>query len=494
VHFGDSFRLPAFDSNRSSCCGAAGCDRNLVFQKYRTNVRGYYLMTSASLDLNMNSDIAISIENLGKCYDVDRLRDPNDGLRHVIENALRSPFRALRGRFEAKRTRKFWALRGVSLNINRGEVVGIIGRNGAGKSTMLKLFSRITMPTEGRIRINGSVASLLEVGTGFHQELTGRENIFLNGAVLGMKRAEIKKKFDEIVEFSEVGEFLDTPVKRYSSGMYVRLAFAVAAHLDPEILIVDEVLAVGDAGFQRKCLGKMSSFAQSGRTVLFVSHNMEAVRNLCQRVVWLKDGRVERDGPAEEVVEQYFNTLSNSSKFSSENEHFGFAIRGVSLRNSAGKESAQFSPGDDLTVEIDYSAEKPIDEPYIILSVNSMTGSCFTANMLLDGNRPKVLQGNGKIACRFRSIPIFPQSYSVKMSIRTKNGNDRILDYTDVAFFNVVGNLADYGFEGEFVSRSSSSTPVVVPYEWHLPDGTVTNVSLTPKAVSAGLSETPQCL
>jgi lipopolysaccharide transport system ATP-binding protein len=442
----------------------------------------------------MNSDIAISIEDLGKCYDVDRLRDPSDGLRHVIEGVLRSPLAALRSRIKAQRTREFWALRGVSLKIQRGEVVGIIGRNGAGKSTMLKLFSRITVPTEGRIRINGSVASLLEVGTGFHQELTGRENIFLNGAVLGMKRVAIKEKFDEIVEFSEVGEFLDTPVKRYSSGMYVRLAFAVAAHLDPEILIVDEVLAVGDAAFQRKCLGKMSSFAQSGRTVLFVSHNMEAVRNLCQRVVWLKDGRIEQDGPADEVVEQYFNTLSSSSKFSSENDHYGFAVRAVSLKDRAGKESVQFSPGDDLIVEIEYSAGKPLEEPYIILSINGVNGSCFTANMLLDGNRPRVLQGNGKLACRFRALPIFPQSYSVKMSIRTRNGNDRILDYTDVAFFNVVGNLADYGFKGEFVSRSSSSTPVVVPYEWHLPDGTVAYVSLTPKPLPERLAETPQCL
>lgn len=432
----------------------------------------------------MNSEIAISIENLGKRYDLDRLRDPQDGLRHVVEGALRAPMAALRRKLHSKHTTDFWALRSVSLQIHRGEVVGIIGSNGAGKSTMLKLLSRITIPSEGCIRINGRVASLLEVGTGFHQELTGRENIFLNGAILGMSRGEIIRKFDEIVEFSEVGEFLDTPVKRYSSGMYVRLAFAVAAHLEPEILIVDEVLAVGDAAFQRKCLGKMSSFAESGRTVLFVSHNLEAVRSLCQRVVWLQKGHVQEDGPVEEVVEKYFETLSTLSKFSSENQQYGFAVKRVVLKNGQGKQSAQFSPGEDMIVEVDYRADQSLEQPYIILSVNGKNGACFTANMLLDGNRPAVLHGEGRLACRFKSLPIFPQSYSVKMAIRTKNGNDSVLNYTDVAFFNVVGDLANYGFNGEFVSRASNSTPVVVPYEWHLPDGTIAPVSLTSDAAS----------
>ena len=241
--------------------------------------------------------------------------------------------------------------------------MGIIGSNGAGKSTMLKLMSRITVPSEGRIRINGRVASLLEVGTGFHPELTGRENIFLNGVILGMSRAEIIRKFDEIVEFSEVGEFLDTPVKRFSSGMYVRLAFAVAAHLEPEILIVDEVLAVGDASFQRKCLGKMSSFAQSGRTVLFVSHNLEAVRNLCQRAVWMQGGHVKQDGPAEEVVENYFTSLSTASKFSSQNQQYGFAVKRVVLKDGEGNQSVQFSPGEDMIVEVHYSADRPLELP-----------------------------------------------------------------------------------------------------------------------------------
>jgi homopolymeric O-antigen transport system ATP-binding protein len=422
---------------------------------------------------------AITIENLGKRYAIGN--QPNgDGLRHSIDGAMRAPLAWLRSRRHKRKLQQadFWALKDVSFQIKQGEVVGIIGRNGAGKSTLLKILSRITVPTEGRISIDGRVASLLEVGTGFHQELTGRENIFLNGAILGMTRAEIIRKFDEIVEFSEIEEFLDTPVKRYSSGMYVRLAFAVAAHLEPEILIVDEVLAVGDAAFQKKCLGKMGNFARSGKTVLFVSHNMEAVRSLCQRAVWLKEGRLYKDGKADEIIEAYFNSISDELSFSCENPEYGLIIQKVVLRNDRGEESSQFRPGEDLIVEVHYDAQRRLEQPYVALGVQGINGSCFTANMLLDGHRPEALVGAGKLACRFKSLPLFPQSYSVKMSVKTKNGSDMIINYQEVAYFSVVGDLAEYGFTGEFLSRASSSTPVVVPYEWRLPDGTIAPVSL----------------
>jgi homopolymeric O-antigen transport system ATP-binding protein len=424
-------------------------------------------------------DPAITIENLGKRYTIGHQRADGDGMRHAIEGAVREPLAWLRSHRQKRlQQADFWALKDVSLQIKQGEVVGIIGRNGAGKSTLLKILSRITVPTEGRIRIDGRIASLLEVGTGFHQELTGRENIFLNGAILGMTRAEITRKFDQIVAFSEIEEFLDTPVKRYSSGMYVRLAFAVAAHLEPEILIVDEVLAVGDAAFQKKCLGKMESFAQSGRTVLFVSHNMEAVRSLCQRGVWLKDGRLHRDGIAGEIVEEYFNSISTELSFSCTNADYGLTILKVGLKHSRGEESNQFRPGEDLIVEITYYAHKRLAQPYIVLGVQGINGSCFTANMLLDGHRPEALAGSGKLACRFKSLPLFPQRYSVKLSVRTTNGNDMIINYQEVAYFSVVGDLAEYGYKGEFLSRASRSTPVVVPYEWCLPDGTIAPVSL----------------
>jgi lipopolysaccharide transport system ATP-binding protein len=260
-------------------------------------------------------DAVISLEGIGKKYVIghEAQREPYTALRDVIARTTKTFLRkagdTIRGRpvIEGDKLEEFWALRDVSFEIKRGEVVGVIGRNGAGKSTLLRILSRITEPSEGRACITGRVASLLEVGTGFHPELTGKQNIFLNGAILGMAKAEVKNKFDEIVAFAEVERFLDTPVKRFSSGMYVRLAFAVAAHLEPEILIIDEVLAVGDVEFQKKCLGKMGDVASQGRTVLFVSHNMTAVRSLCSRALLLEEGRTAAEGEVDQVVNRYLS-------------------------------------------------------------------------------------------------------------------------------------------------------------------------------------------
>ena len=262
------------------------------------------------------SDVAIKVENLSKSYmlghntvQAERYTSLRDVIAHEAKNLVRKTRDLYQGKaiIQGDEVEEFWALRDVSFEIKQGDRVGIIGRNGAGKSTLLKILSRITEPTTGRITINGRVASLLEVGTGFHPELTGRENIFLNGAILGMDRKEIQRKFDEIVHFAEVEKFLDTPVKRYSSGMYVRLAFAVAAHLEPEILVVDEVLAVGDAQFQKKCLGKMEDVASKGRTVLFVSHNMGALLNLCNKAVLLNHGKLMSQGPSNSIVKHYID-------------------------------------------------------------------------------------------------------------------------------------------------------------------------------------------
>jgi lipopolysaccharide transport system ATP-binding protein len=264
-------------------------------------------------------DTVIQVERLSKKYILDHRQEDNSryvALRDVVVDGAKSLVRRLQ--YPSKRQpishrEEFWALKDVSFDVHQGEVVGIIGRNGAGKSTLLKILSRITEPTAGSVKLRGRVASLLEVGTGFHPELTGRENIFLNGAILGMSRAEINRKFDEIVAFAEVSHFLDTPVKRYSSGMYVRLAFAVAAHLEPEILVVDEVLAVGDAAFQQKCLGKMKDVTkQDGKTILFVSHNMAAIRSLCHRVILLKEGQIYSDSIAEEGIAKYLSEDSTS--------------------------------------------------------------------------------------------------------------------------------------------------------------------------------------
>jgi lipopolysaccharide transport system ATP-binding protein len=297
----------------------------------------------------MAADTAIEVANLGKSYLVGHeveARHRYVALRDVIARAAQGFARKtrdmLRGRpvVQGDDVEEFWALRDVSFEVKRGDVIGVVGRNGAGKSTLLKVLSRITEPTVGRVQITGRVASLLEVGTGFHPELTGRENIFLNGAILGMTRGEIRARFDEIVDFAEVERFLDTPVKRYSSGMYMRLAFAVAAHLEPEILVVDEVLAVGDSEFQKKCLGKMRDVAGLGRTVLFVSHNMAAVRSLCKRALLLDKGRLVLTGPSDEVISRYVDQHARQADFSREplpnnKPHIVAAgVAGVEARNA----------------------------------------------------------------------------------------------------------------------------------------------------------------
>jgi lipopolysaccharide transport system ATP-binding protein len=261
------------------------------------------------------SDTAIKVEGLSKRYRIGAQQQAYKTIREKLNETALTPFRAAKSLLTRNgngnghsKCEIFWALKDISFEVERGEVIGIIGRNGAGKSTLLKILSRITEPTEGYADMRGRIASLLEVGTGFHPELTGRENIFLNGSILGMKRVEIKKKFDEMVAFAEIDKFIDTPVKHYSSGMYVRLAFAVAAHLDPEILMVDEVLAVGDAAFQKKCLGKMGQVSKEGRTILFVSHHMPSIASLCPRVVLLDAGKIVRMGDTREVVSEYLST------------------------------------------------------------------------------------------------------------------------------------------------------------------------------------------
>jgi lipopolysaccharide transport system ATP-binding protein len=297
----------------------------------------------------------IAVERVGKKYRIQHASQPRyEALRDVIASGVASQWQRLRGRITHTQVEDFWALRDVSFDVPVGAVLGIIGRNGAGKSTLLKILSRITEPTEGRIVLRGRAASLLEVGTGFHPELTGRENIFLNGSILGMSRAEITRKFDDIVAFAGTERFLDTPVKRYSSGMYVRLAFAVAAHLEPEILIVDEVLAVGDAEFQQKCLGKMSEVAQSGRTVLFVSHQMAAVQNLCTEALLLEKGRLAARGAVADVISGYLSGAPELMDLSIAHRQGSGAIQftGVTFKDAAGAVVRSFTCGPPATMDI----------------------------------------------------------------------------------------------------------------------------------------------
>lgn len=307
----------------------------------------------------------IEIKNIGKKYNITHQRGGYVALRDVLMNILKSPFSFLKSKakkvagFEKKED--FWALKDVSLSVQKGEVIGIIGSNGAGKSTLLKILSQITPPTEGEIVLRGRVGSLLEVGTGFHPELTGRENIFLNGAILGMKKKEIAQKFDEIVEFAGIGKFLDTPVKYYSSGMYVRLAFSVAAHMEPDILIIDEVLAVGDAEFQKKCLGKMEDITKKeGRTILFVSHNMSAIQQLCPKSILLEKGRAVKVGLTEEIVSYYISNKVSRSEIvlSPKNEEVG--LTRVWLEDDDGNKISSVEMGSDVFLNTEYLVKKHV--------------------------------------------------------------------------------------------------------------------------------------
>lgn len=320
---------------------------------------------------------ALRVENLSKQYRIAAAQYSHDTLRDQLVHSVASVFRR-NGRGPHPRTETFWALKDVSFEVKQGEVVGIIGGNGAGKSTLLKILSRITEPTSGRADIYGRVGSLLEVGTGFDQELTGRENIYLSGAILGMRKAEIDRKFDEIVAFAEVDKFIDTPVKRYSSGMSVRLAFAVAAHLEPEILLVDEVLAVGDAAFQRKCLGKMGDVATRGRTILFVSHNMAAVTRLCKRSLWLDGGTLKASSDTESVVEQYLAAATHGTgEVSFKEEPPGsdqISLLGVRIRDSQGRPTASLDTRRPFAVDIYYRILRPATNLRIGLRLLSHDG------------------------------------------------------------------------------------------------------------------------
>lgn len=367
----------------------------------------------------------IKVENLGKKYTIShQQREEYSSLRDTLTNCLTSFGKKLTSPFLNRSmapvpgsvhsaTEDFWALKNVSFEVKQGDRIGIIGRNGAGKSTLLKILSRITEPTTGSIRINGRVASLLEVGTGFHPELTGRENIFLNGAILGMQREEIRRKFDEIVDFAEIEKFLDTPVKRYSSGMYVRLAFAVAAHLEPEILIVDEVLAVGDAQFQKKCLGKMEEQQYGGRTVIFVSHNMGAIRTLCSKVITLKSGEVIYEGTPDGGIYKYMETVS-ASKMLQRKDFAGPLADSIliqSIEINGTRANTPISPGDELTFSLQGVCTKYLDKFRFSISVMRDGFRIFT---LYDTPKPTPMK-TGRFSVQIKVPPYIlrPGYYTV---------------------------------------------------------------------------------
>jgi lipopolysaccharide transport system ATP-binding protein len=411
---------------------------------------------------------SVIVENLSKCY---RLGESHHTmLREAVVGALNKLLHRRTGPPQESNLK--WALDGVSLEVERGEVVGIIGRNGAGKSTLLKILSRITYPTSGRVQVNGHVGSLLEVGTGFHDELTGRENIYMNGSILGMKKREIEATMDQIIAFADIGEFLDTPIKRYSSGMRMRLGFAVAAHLSTDVLFVDEVLAVGDAGFQKKCLGAMRELGGGGRTILFVSHNMTAVENLCKRTIWIAGGRVKLDGDSRDVIRAYLNSYDAGAGQA-------FDLAGVRERGGTGDvrfvkmeflnefdgEEAPIRSGGPLRVRLHYECRRDVPNLYFGLRIYSNLGVMISDIHTWATNQAVLLApiGTGSIEVEVDFLNLLPGTYYVGLWAATSGTWHDVLD--SVAKFDVEAS----DFFGTGRGLESREALVFFPYRWSVP-------------------------
>jgi lipopolysaccharide transport system ATP-binding protein len=411
------------------------------------------------------TDTAVRVENLSKLYRIGGPQARYKTLRESLVDAARGPARRLRRLgHPSPENETIWALKDVSFEVKKGDVLGIIGRNGAGKTTLLRILSRITEPTEGYAEIKGRVGSLLEVGTGFHPELTGRENIYLNGAILGMKRAEIDQKFDEIVAFSEIEKFLDTPVKRYSSGMYVRLAFSVAAHLEPEILLVDEVLAVGDAAFQKKCLGKMGDVAHEGRTVLFVSHNMTAIAQLCRSAIWMDNGRLEALTDADRAVQSYLASGSSPSEgivvFDERESSKEALIKSVELRNKYGEVTCQFDVLSPIKVVVTFRCKRRFSDWRVFVSVMRYDGITIFSTTTWDYNAdrypidPGVYSASLVIPGRFLGAASYTLTVAFgEPPVKRHDVHENVLR------FEVLGKAFDYG---------RAIGVLVYPFEWQV--------------------------
>ena len=389
---------------------------------------------------------AIRVDKLGKKFMLGAPRERYTTLRDTLARAITAPVRRTASLFtknseSEEQSREIWALKNLSFEVSAGEVVGIIGRNGAGKSTLLKVLSRITDPTEGRIELFGRIASLLEVGTGFHPELSGRDNIYLNGAILGMRRAEITRKFDEIVAFAEVEKFIDTPVKHYSSGMYMRLAFGVAAHLEPEILVIDEVLAVGDTAFQKKCLGKMEQVAQTGRTVLFVSHNMQAIKTLCPRCILLSQGSLVQDGPAAKVVALYNEEMRKSEITADTSVHNPQFRRGsgavrfskIAVEDSNGIQRFDFQMGETARFNLGYEVKEDVNALNVMIALRGgMSNEVITTARGVISKTPLKAGTKGEMVLEFPDLALRPGEYPLYFW----------LGETSSKFYDVVDNLS----------------------------------------------------
>ncbi len=407
--------------------------------------------------------VAIHFAQVSKVYAL--------GSKHRISTAL-NRLRPAQPATNAPK-REFRALDNVSFEVSQGEVIGLIGANGAGKSTILKLMAGITRPTSGQVEMRGRVGSLIELGAGFHPELSGRENVFLNGQLMGMSRKQIGERYDQIVEFAELQSFMDTPVKYYSSGMYARLGFAVAAHMDPGILLVDEVLSVGDASFQRKSLERMLALVRSGKTVVFVSHNLYAVEHVCNNVIWIEHGRIRSKGRARDIVKEYL-TFDENKLLGEQirNPHYNddLGIDEVQLLNCEGKSVSEFLTGDDIEVVIQYTTTEPLNGARFSVGIVDGRGLLFEARMLMDGHSVDISTGTGTLACRFQNVPLTPGVYAVGGEIWGPNGYDVILPWTEWTRFRIINlntHLSSFT-EDHSVSHLHLNAPVLVQYQWNL--------------------------
>jgi lipopolysaccharide transport system ATP-binding protein len=411
---------------------------------------------------------SIHFENVSKRYYLGATRR---SLREAVE---RSASRILRID-KHEQQREFWALRDVTLEVNQGEALGIVGPNGAGKTTTLKLLSRVTRPTSGRIITTGRVAALIELGAGFHPDLTGRENIFLNGTIMGLSQKQIRQRFDRIVEFAELEPFIDTPIKRYSSGMYARLGFSVAAHVDPDILLVDEVLSVGDEAFQQKCLNFIHSFVESGRTSVFVSHSLYAIEQLCDRLIWLDHGRIVQMGNPGSVLRAYMDETDRQliDRGQEPETLVGDQLRicGVRIMNASGQPSKDFYPNDDVVVAVDYESDNRINRPYFCVWV-SEAGShvpLLSANMMLDDHLLPYVEGPGTLTCHFKALPLMPRAYTVWVEVYGQDRAQFLYKYRPLGGFRILDaptKAVDTDDERGRVRFSRAHGPLRVTYDW----------------------------
>jgi lipopolysaccharide transport system ATP-binding protein len=411
--------------------------------------------------------VAMRLESVTKIYTIGS----NESFREMLARNLGGILR----RSTLNHGNKLMALENISFEVRQGEVLGIIGTNGAGKTTTLKILSRVTQPTTGKVFTQGRVSSLIELGAGFHPDLTGRENIYLNGAILGMNRQEISSRFDQIVDFAEIGPFLDTPVKRYSSGMYARLGFAVAAHVNPDILLVDEVLSVGDEAFQMKCRDFIRSYIEKGHTSIFVSHNLYAIEQLCDRVIWLDKGHIRQMGEPGIVLREYLDEVDRRLVISLPKEENSSSnrikVHGMEIINDCGEVTTSLRQNRDMIVKILYEAPQRIESPFFCIWVSEAQSGLplFSANMLLDNHKIPYIDGEGAILCKFSRVPLMPKAYSIWLEVYGQDRAQLLYKWNVIGGFRVLDN---YQKENEVADRrgevrfSRAHGAFKIPYEW----------------------------